>query len=85
MTPRFPIRSFLLFFALAGCGERGPAAFQGYAEGEFVLIAAPAAGRLEKRWVNRGQEVEAGAPLFALEDVNEKASRQESLERLHNA
>lgn len=71
--------------ALAGCGERTATGFQGYAEGEFVLVAAPAAGKLEKRWVNRGQEVEAGAPLFALEDVNEKASRREAEERLHNA
>ena len=70
---------------LASCGERAPTGFQGYAEGEFVLVAAPAAGRLEKRWVQRGQEVEAGAPLFALEDANEKAGRHESEERLRNA
>jgi HlyD family secretion protein len=71
--------------ALAGCGEKPASGFQGYAEGEFVLIAAPAAGKLEKRWVNRGEEVERGAPLFALEDENEKAGRRESEERLHNA
>jgi HlyD family secretion protein len=71
--------------ALAGCGERAATGFQGYAEGEYVLVAAPAAGRLEKRWVSRGQEVEAGAPLFALEQENEKASRREAEERLRNA
>ena len=71
--------------ALAGCGERAASGFQGYAEGEYVLVAAPAAGRLEKRWVSRGQEVEAGAPLFVLEQENEKASRREAEERLHNA
>jgi len=70
---------------LACCGERAPTGFQGYAEGEFVLVAAPAAGKLEKRWVQRGQEVEAGAPLFALEDANEKAGRHESEERLRNS
>lgn len=70
---------------LAGCGERAASGYQGYAEGEYVLVAAPAAGRLEKRWVNRGQEVEAGAPLFVLEQENEKASRREAEERLRNA
>ena len=76
---------FVAALALAACGEKSPSAFQGYAEGEFVLVAAPAAGKLEKRWVNRGQEIEAGAPLFALEDLNEKASRREAEERVHNA
>ena len=71
--------------ALAGGGEKAANGFQGYAEGEFVLIAAPAAGKLEKRWVNRGEEVAAGAPLFALEDENEKAGRREAEERLRNS
>ena len=62
---------------IASCGERPAGGFQGYAEGEYVLVAAPAAGRLQKRWVSRGQEVEAGAPLFVLEQENEKASRRE--------
>jgi HlyD family secretion protein len=75
----------LLLALLAGCGERAPAAFQGYAEGEFVLVAAPFGGRLEKRYVNRGEEVAAGAPLFALEQENEKAARQEAEEHLRNA
>jgi HlyD family secretion protein len=71
--------------AVAGCGENAANGYQGYAEGEFVLIAAPAAGKLEKRWVSRGEEVEKGAPLFALEDENEKAGRREAGERLRNA
>lgn len=71
--------------ALAACGERPATGFQGYAEGEFVLVAAPAAGKLEKRWVSRGQEVEAGAPLFTLEQENEKAARREAEERVRNA
>lgn len=75
----------VLLPALAACGEEAPAGFQGYAEGEYVLVAAPAAGRLEKRWVSRGQEVEAGAPLFVLEQENERAARREAEERVRNA
>jgi len=70
---------------LSGCGERTASGFQGYAEGEYVLVAAPAAGRLEKRWVSRGEEVAAAAPLFVLEQENEKASRREAEERVRNA
>jgi HlyD family secretion protein len=77
--------ALLAVLALAACGERAPSGFQGYAEGEFVLVAAPAAGKLEKRWVNRGQEIDAGAPLFALEQENEKALRREAEERVRNA
>ena len=82
------MRSFLVLAScalLAGCGERGAAPFQGYAEGEFVLVAAPFGGRLEKRYVNRGEEVAAGKPLFALEQENEKAARREAEERVRNA
>ena len=79
--------ALLLFaaLALAACGDKPADGFQGYAEGEFVLVAAPAAGKLEKRWVQRGEQVEAGAPLFALEQENEKAARREAEERLKNA
>ncbi len=78
------VRFVIVVLALAGCGERASTGFQGYAEGEFVLVAAPAAGKLEKRFVNRGEQVEAGAPLFSLEQENEKASRRESEERVRN-
>jgi len=84
MKTKFAVAVFVLP-VLAGCGERAATGFQGYAEGEYVLVAAPAAGRLEKRWVSRGQEVEPGAPLFVLEQENEKASRREAEERVRNA
>jgi HlyD family secretion protein len=70
---------------LAGCGGNPPAAWTGYVEGEYVMVAAPAAGRLERRFVERGAQVDAGAPLFVLEQENEKAARQEAQERLNNA
>ena len=54
---KFPVALAVLLL-LAACGDKSHSGFQGYAEGEFVLVAAPAAGRLEKRWVQRGQEVE---------------------------
>lgn len=75
--------SFLIL--VAGCEKKTASMFQGYAEGEFVLVAAPAAGRLEKRWVQRGQDVAANAPLFALEQENERSAQREAEARLHTA
>lgn len=43
--------AFLIFFVavLSGCDQRKKAnIFQGYVEGEYVYVASPFAGRLEK-------------------------------------
>jgi HlyD family secretion protein len=70
---------------LAGCKGAPEPAYQGYAEGEFVLVAAPYAGALTQLGVARGQQVAAGAPLFELEQASELAARRESEERLRAA
>ena len=74
-----------LFVLLAGCSDDAPKAMQGYAEGEYVRIAAPFAGTLLQLTAQRGQEVAAGAPMFALEAENEDAARREAEERLRRA
>jgi HlyD family secretion protein len=71
--------------ALAGCNKPEPVSFQGYVEGEYVLVAAPFAGSLMELAVARGQRVEAGAPLFTLEQANEAAGKQEAEEKLRAA
>jgi HlyD family secretion protein len=75
----------LAVLPLMACGDQPPPAWQGYAEGEYVLVAAPFGGRLEKRYVSRGEEVEAGKPLFTLEQENEKAARREAEQRVREA
>lgn len=70
---------------LTGCNKSEPVAFQGYVEGEYVLVAAPFAGSLLELAVARGQRVEAGAPLFTLEQANEAAGKQEAEEKLRAA
>jgi HlyD family secretion protein len=70
---------------LAACsGERSPG-YQGYVEGEYVHVASPVAGRLDKLYVQRGQTVEAKAPLFALEAEQEIAAKQQADEQLNAA
>lgn len=70
---------------LAGCGARSGRRVQGYVEGEFVHVASPIAGQLEKLDVRRGEQVNAGEPLFALEAVAETAARNEAARRLSQA
>ena len=78
----------LLFAAaliLAGCGRTPGNTWQGYIEGEYVLLASPYAGQLQKLYVRRGDSVAAGAPAFALEQENERAARLQAEEQLRNA
>ncbi|HSC95103.1 MAG TPA: HlyD family efflux transporter periplasmic adaptor subunit [Burkholderiales bacterium] len=74
-----------LAFVLVACSNEGERSFQGYAEGEYVRVAAPFAGTLEVLAVKRGTQVKAGDPLFTLEQENEAAARREARERLRNA
>jgi HlyD family secretion protein len=64
-------------FVLAACHTRPQDRFQGYVEGEFVYVASPLAGQLERLSVQRGQEVASGQPLFALDGTAEKAAREQ--------
>ena len=64
--------------ALGACSDRAPPPLQGYVEGEYVRVAAPFAGTLQELRATRGQDVQAGAPLFALESVNETAARRQA-------
>ena len=68
--------------ALAGCSREVASDFQGYVEGEFVHVATSGAGRLERLSVARGDQVAAGAPLFALEAENEQAALRQAQEQL---
>ncbi|CAO3446724.1 Membrane fusion component of tripartite multidrug efflux system [Azospirillum argentinense] len=56
-------------------GEDAVPLAHGYAEGEYLRIAAPVAGTLDTLAVTRGGRVEAGAPLFALDRTSAWAER----------
>lgn len=84
-------RSFLRLMALsaailvASCSNDTRPSLQGYAEGEFVNVAAAAAGALTQLAVKRGQTIASGAALFTLDSTNEEAARREAAERLKGA
>jgi HlyD family secretion protein len=75
----------LVLVLLGACDKPGEDAWQGYMEGEYVLLASPYAGQLEKLYVRRGDTIESGKPVFALEQEAERAARLEAEQRLKSA
>ncbi|HTH59943.1 MAG TPA: HlyD family efflux transporter periplasmic adaptor subunit [Paraburkholderia sp.] len=67
---------------VAACSPRGPAGWQGYVEGEYVYLSSSQSGTLTQLSVQRGQTVNAAAPLFTLEAVNETAALQQAQRQL---
>ncbi len=72
--------------AIAGCSpDHAANYYPGYAEGEYVRVASPLSGTLTRLAVERGAKVAQGAPLFSLEDEQERAARAEAEARVHQA
>ncbi|MGH8713265.1 MAG: biotin/lipoyl-binding protein [Casimicrobiaceae bacterium] len=84
-SSRRRLAALLGVLCLAGCGPEAERPLQGYVEGEYVRIAAPFAGTLQQLAVQRGAQVAAGAPLFALESENEIAARRQAQQQLQAA
>lgn len=70
---------------LAGCGDKPPDGWTGYAEAELVYIAPPVAGRLTTLAVRSGEAVAAGQALFELDATPELAADAEALARAQSA
>jgi HlyD family secretion protein len=71
--------------ALCGCSRSGPKPWQGYLEGDFVYVASPLAGRLDKLSVTKGSRVAEGAPLFELERAAESDALRQAGQQLQAA
>jgi HlyD family secretion protein len=67
---------------LGACGERPADYFPGYAEADFVRLASPVAGTLARLYVERGVQLQPGAPVFVLEQDNERAAREQARHEL---
>ena len=82
----------LLLFPLAGGGfwwwfdrAASPIVWQGYAEADFVMVGPTQQGLLTAVLVARGDEVAAGAPLFAQDDADDRAARDQAAQMLAQA
>jgi HlyD family secretion protein len=71
---------FAGLLAAIGIGTADPPnTYHGYVEGEYVRLAAPLAGRLERLHVTRGDTVREGAPLFAFDRTEAQAERDRAM------
>lgn len=67
------------------CTDQEDDFFQGYVEGEFLLVSSPLAGKLVTLSVNRGKQVDAETSLFTLEKVFEQAAAAEAEQGVRRA
>lgn len=85
LSTRLHVFGIVIALSLAACERDDPTLVQGYVEGEFVYVATPASGQLQVLSVEKGTEVEADAPLFALDSTSETAARDEAARKVKQA
>jgi HlyD family secretion protein len=68
--------------ALAACGPSGPSPWLGYVEGEDALISPPQPGWITHLAVQRGQWIKRGDLLFTLDEIHERAARDQAVANL---
>ncbi len=82
-------RSTILVTALAllvsACNGEPPGTITGYAEGEYVYVAAPEGGWVSEVLVARGAQVKVGDPLFTLDADAQVAQRDQAAAQLRQA
>lgn len=70
---------------LTGCSKKAEPHWSGYAEGDYVYVSAPLAGRLENVSVSPGQTVAKDDPLFSIDAESERLAQKEATARLAGA
>jgi HlyD family secretion protein len=71
--------------ALGACGGEPASTITGYAEGEYVYVAAPEGGWVSEVLVARGAQVKVGDPLFTLDADAQLAQRDQAAAQLRQA
>lgn len=75
-----------ILISLTACGDQNAlSVYQGYVEGEYVLIGPEETGRIDALLVRRGEQVKIGDPLFRMESEDATAQRAEAAARLAQA
>jgi len=62
-----------------------PPGFQGYVEGQFILVAPTVGGALRTLSVRRGMTAHKGDPLFAIDQTAEAAARDQAAAAVRQA
>lgn len=71
--------------ALTGCGGPTDPGFQGWIEADLIFVSPDEQGRVVKLNVREGDQVEVGAPLYAVDDDLQQADLNQSNATLANA
>jgi len=79
------LAALLLAALTSGCSQPAASYWSGYAEGEYVYVASPLAGRVEGVAVLAGQNVSKDAPLFSIDAESEQIAQQEAVARRNSA
>lgn len=77
--------ALVLPLALGACGSEPPRTVTGYAEGEYVYVAAPEGGWVSEVLVKRGAHVNVGDALFTLDADAQLAQRDQAAAQLRQA
>ena len=75
----------LVVLGLSACSRPSEKAWSGYAEAQYVYVAAPIGGQLQQIATRTGATVRLGQPLFTLDSVLEHAAQDEAGARLASA
>lgn len=73
-----------LCLAFAGCEQSNPG-YQGWVEADLIFVSPDEAGRVVRLSVREGDTVEAGAPLYGLDDDLQRADLTQQMASLANA
>ncbi|MGE0666673.1 MAG: HlyD family secretion protein [Sphingomonadales bacterium] len=82
---RKPAVLLLLAGLLAACGDASSPSWQGYVEGDPLLVGPKSAGQLTRLAVDSGARVEQGALLFMLDADTVLARRDQAAARVQQA
>ena len=85
MTALRSVFLLIALAALAGCERPAEESWLGYVEAEYTYVAPLEAGRIVALEVDRGNPVQAGQPLFTLENDAEQAARDQAAAELAQA
>jgi HlyD family secretion protein len=74
-----------LSLLLIACGKPAVPGYQGWVEADLIFVSPDEAGRIVKLNVREGDKVEAGAPLYSLDDDLQRANLNQNNASLANA
>ena len=74
-----------LCLVVAGCNEKKDAGYQGWVEADLIFVSPDEPGRIVKLSVREGDQIAAGAPIYALDDDLQQADLNQTNASLANA